>query len=154
MIVQSCRPLLNVSDIETSLRFWRDLIGFNEEQRFDRDGRALFVSLRSGDAQLMLNAHGGDPRARRARPHYTEAVLYLAVDSVHALARQLRAKGLDVPEPASQAYGLDEFTLRDPDGYEIAFTSATDAERKKRLDEKLDEALAESFPASDPPAVG
>ena len=154
MIVQSCRPLLNVNDIETSLRFWGDLIGFKVEQRFDRDGRALFVSLRSGDAHVMLNAHGGDPVARRARPHYTETVLYLAVDAVHALARQLRAKGLDVPEPESQSYGLDEFILRDPDGYEIAFTSPTDSERKKHLDEELDEALGESFPASDPPAVG
>jgi catechol 2,3-dioxygenase-like lactoylglutathione lyase family enzyme len=154
MTIKTSRTLLNVADIEKSLLFWRDLLGFAEEQRFDSGGRPVFVSLRSGDAHVMLNAHGGDPAARRARPHYTEAVLYFGVDSVHALASELRGKGQDVPEPESQSYGLDEFVLRDPDGYEIAFTSPTRDEQKKRLEDELDEAIEESFPASDPPATG
>jgi glyoxylase I family protein len=123
MTIQSCRPLLNVADIETSLSFWRDLIGFEEVQRFDYEGQLVFASLRLGDVQLMLNARGGDPAPRRARPHYTEAVIYFGVDSVHDLVRDLRAKGCDAPDPEAQEYGLDEITLRDPDGYEIAFTS-------------------------------
>jgi uncharacterized glyoxalase superfamily protein PhnB len=154
IVVRTCRPLLNVSDIEASLRFWQDTLGFEIAQRFEQAGRLVFVSLRSGDVEVMLNAHGGDPAARRARPHYTEAVLYFGVDSVHELARELRARGLNAPEPETQPYGLDEFVLRDPDGYEIAFTSPTDSAWKKHLDEELDEALEESFPASDPPAVG
>ena len=76
MIVQTCRPLLNVADIEMSLTFWRDLIGFEEMNRFDHEGELVFASLRSGDVELMLNARGGDPAPRRARPHYTEAVIY------------------------------------------------------------------------------
>ena len=154
MTIKTSRTLLNVADIEKSLLFWRDLLGLREEQRFDGGGRPVFVLLRSGDVQLMLNAHGGDPSARRARPHYTEAVFYFGVDSVHALAAELRAKGHDAPEPESQPYGLDEFVLRDPDGYEIAFTSPTKEEQKKHLDDELDEALEESFPASDSPATG
>src|SRR5580693_2890266 len=125
MIVQSCKPLLNVADIEMSLTFWRDLIGFEEMNRFDHEGELVFASLRSGDVELMLNARGGDPAPRRARPHYTEAVIYLGVPSVHDLVRSLRARGFDAPDPETQAYGLDEVTVRDPDGYEIAFTSPT-----------------------------
>jgi len=123
MTLQSCRPLLNVADIEASLGFWRDLIGFEESVRYERDGRLAFVSLRCGDVELMLNARGGDPAARRARPHYTEAVIYLGVTSVHDLVRDLRERGFDAPAPESQAYGVDEIVVRDPDGYEIAFTS-------------------------------
>jgi catechol 2,3-dioxygenase-like lactoylglutathione lyase family enzyme len=126
MTMQTCRPLLNVADIETSLRFWRDLIGFQEITRFVSEGRLAFANLRSGEVELMLNARGADPGPRRARPHYTEAVLYFGVVSVHDLVRDLRAKGCDAPDPERQDYGVDEIVLRDPDGYEIAFTSPID----------------------------
>jgi glyoxylase I family protein len=121
--LQSCRPLLNVADIETSLGFWRDLIGLEVVTRFESEGQLAFASLKSGEVELMLNFRGGDPAARRARPHYTEAVIYFGVASVHELARDLRTKGFDAPEPEAQAYGVDEIVVRDPDGYEIAFTS-------------------------------
>ncbi len=123
MTLQSCRPLLNVADIETSLGFWRDLIGLEVVTRFESEGQLAFASLKSGEVELMLNFRGGDPAARRARPHYTEAVIYFGVASVHELVRDLRAKGFDAPEPEAQAYGVDEIVVRDPDGYEIAFTS-------------------------------
>ena len=127
MTFETCRPLLNVADIDASLRFWRDLVGFEVVITYQAEGRTAFAQLKSGEAQLMLNFRGGDPAPRRARPHYTEAVFYFGVPSVHALVRALRDKGFAAPEPETQAYGLDEITVRDPDGYEIAFTSPTAA---------------------------
>jgi catechol 2,3-dioxygenase-like lactoylglutathione lyase family enzyme len=123
MTIQSCRPLLNVADVEASLGFWRDLLGFEVVTRYQAEGRLAFAQLKSGDVELMLNFRGGDPAPRRARPHYTEAVIYFGVASVHGLVRDLRGKGFEAPEPERQIYGVDEITLRDPDGYEIAFTS-------------------------------
>lgn len=127
MIVETIKPLLNVADIEVSLAFWRDLIGFEVTTRFEHEGRLAFANLRSGEVEVMLNARGGDPAGRKARPHYTEAVIYLGVPSVHALVADLRAKGFAAPEPERQDYGLDEVVVRDPDGYEIAFTSPAPA---------------------------
>lgn len=127
MELQTCRVLLNVADIETSLGFWRDLVGFEVTTRFEHEGRLAFAQLQSGEARLMLNARGGDPAPRRARPHYTEAVFYFGVPSVHDLVRDFRAKGLALPDPEREEYGLDEVVVRDPDGYEIAFTSPISA---------------------------
>jgi uncharacterized glyoxalase superfamily protein PhnB len=123
--ITSCTPLLNVADVEASLGFWRDLIGFDVTYRHEPDGRLLFASLQAGDVRLMLNGRGGDPAGRKARPHYTEAVFSFAVTSVHDLVQDLRAKGFDAPEPQAEDYGLDEIVIRDPDGYELAFTSPT-----------------------------
>jgi len=123
--ITSCTPLLNVADVEASLGFWRDLIGFEVSYRYEPDGNLMFASLQAGDVRLMLNGRGGDPAPRRARPHYTETVLSFGVGSVHDLVRDLRAKGFDAPEPQAEAYGLDEIVIRDPDGYEIAFASPT-----------------------------
>jgi uncharacterized glyoxalase superfamily protein PhnB len=83
----------------------------------------MFASLKRGDVEVMLNGRGGDPAPRRVRPHYTEAVFYFRVDDVHALHRDLAARGLAPTQPERQIYGVDEIYLRDPDGYELAFTS-------------------------------
>ena len=128
MEVTSCAPLLNVADIEASLAFWRDLLGFEVATRFESGGRLAFASLQAGEARLMLNAHGGDPAARKARPGYTDAVIYFSVASVRRLVDDLRAKGFDAPEPTREDYGVDEVLVRDPDGYEIGYTSPVGAD--------------------------
>ena len=125
--ITSCTPLLNVADVEASLGFWHGLIGFDVTYRYEPDGRLMFAGLQSGEVKLMLNGRGGDPAARRARPHYTEAVFSFGVPSVHALVADLRGKGFAAPDPEAEDYGLDEIVIRDPDGYEIAFTSPTRA---------------------------
>jgi uncharacterized glyoxalase superfamily protein PhnB len=129
--ITSCTPLLNVADVEASLDFWQGLIGFGVTYRYAPDGRLMFASLQSGEVKLMLNGRGGDPSARQARPHYTEAVLSFAAPSVHALVTELRAKGFAAPDPEAEVYG-DEIIIRDPDGYEIAFNSPTSARPENR----------------------
>jgi hypothetical protein len=76
----------------------------------------------------MLNRHGGDPAGRRARAPYTEAMVFFQVASVAELVRDLRARGFEAPDPSRESYGLDEVILRDPDGYEIGFTSPVPAD--------------------------
>jgi len=38
--MQTCRPLLNVADIEGSLTFWRDGVGFEVVTRYPSEGRS------------------------------------------------------------------------------------------------------------------
>ena len=125
MNLQGCRPLFNVADVDASVAFWQSALGLEVIFRFEDEGRAMFAQLKSGETEIMLNGRGGDPVARRARPHYTEAVFHFQVDDVHALCRDLQAKGLAPTEPERQDYGVDEIYLRDPDGYELSFTSPT-----------------------------
>lgn len=130
MTFSSCRPLFNVSDVAASVAFWRDMLGFKVTQEFEYEGALAFAQLSHGEAEIMLNGRGGDPAARKARAGYTDAVFYFRVESVHALRRDLVAKGAPVGEIEAQEYGLDEMILRDPDGYELAFTSPIDLARR------------------------
>ncbi|MDP3855740.1 VOC family protein [Phenylobacterium sp.] len=126
MTFQSCTPLLNVGSIERSLGFWRDLVGFEVVGKFEEAGVLRWIRLRSGDVDLMLNAPDKVRGKARAVPDtYTDAVLYFAVPSVQAMCEVLRAKGFDAPDPKTEDYGVEEVLLRDPDGYEVAFTSPT-----------------------------
>lgn len=126
MTLQSCTPLLNVASIERSLGFWRDLVGFEVVGQFEEAGVLRWVRLRSGEVALMLNAPDKVlGRARAAPDTYTDAVLYFGVPSVRSMCEGLRAKGFDAPDPKTEDYGVEEMLLRDPDGYEVAFTSPT-----------------------------
>jgi catechol 2,3-dioxygenase-like lactoylglutathione lyase family enzyme len=116
-------PLLNVADVAASVPLYERL-GFALEQRFEAEGALLWVRLRSGDGDLMLNLQTKiGASARRARPHYGDLVLYLRVASAHAMRDRLIAAGIEVTEVERQAYGVDECYVRDPDGYELAIVS-------------------------------
>jgi uncharacterized glyoxalase superfamily protein PhnB len=120
----SCRPLLNVADCRASLAFYHDQLGFQVLLRDAPDDRVRFASLAWGGAGLMLNQNGrARSEARLSGATFEGTVLYFQVPDARALQHAWKAKGLAVSEPEAQAYGVDEFYLRDPDGYELAFTS-------------------------------
>jgi catechol 2,3-dioxygenase-like lactoylglutathione lyase family enzyme len=119
-------PLLNVDDVSRSLAFWRDALGFEVVSSYEWEGRLAWARLRLGRVELMLNGRGGDPGHRLGRAPYTDAVLCFGLDDVHAFVRSLRAKGVQAEDPEAQEYGVDEVVLRDPDGYDLAFSSPTD----------------------------
>lgn len=123
MSVESVVPLLNVEDVARSIDFYRDALGFQVESSFEDAGRVAWARVRCADAELMLNAHGELSRERRAREGYRDVVLYLSVDSAEELHARLVGKGLAPGEIRDEAYGVREFALRDPDGYELAITS-------------------------------
>lgn len=129
--MNSLTPLLNVQDVTRSLAFWRDLLGFEVVGSYDWEGGLAWARLQRRQVQVMLNGRGGDPGHRLARERYTDAVLCFAVDDVHALVRDLRAKGLQVEDPEAQEYGLDEIVVRDPDGYDLAFSSPSDLSARR-----------------------
>jgi uncharacterized glyoxalase superfamily protein PhnB len=125
MAILGYQPLFNVADVGASIAFWQGALGFKLIQSFEYEGRLAFAQLKSGEVEIMLNGRGGDPAARLARPHYTDAVFYFRADDVHALFQDLTTKGFAPTPPERQDYGLDEMYLRDPDGYELSFTSPT-----------------------------
>ena len=123
MQVQSLTPLLYVSDPEASLAFYRDDLGFHVSARAGEGEGWLWARLENGGAALMLNSFpdGRDPATRL--PEDFGCVLYLAVDDVHALHAALVERGHAAAPPEPQDYGLDQLWLRDPDGYQLCFTS-------------------------------
>ena len=124
MTIRTLVPLLNVEDVSRSLSFYRDGLGFEIVAQHDDDDTPIWARLSAGDTEIMLNrpdhANSG---GRATRPSYGDVVLYLMVDDAASLHRALGEKGLTVGPLERQAYGVDEFQMRDPDGYEIAIGS-------------------------------
>lgn len=128
MTIRSLVPLLNVADVGRSLALYRDALGFEVEQQAEEAGAVIWARLRAGEAALMLNRPEEiDSAGRAERPSYGDVVLYLTVENAAALHETLSAApgelGLRVGPLERQDYGLLEFQLRDPDGYEVAVGS-------------------------------
>jgi DNA-binding CsgD family transcriptional regulator/catechol 2,3-dioxygenase-like lactoylglutathione lyase family enzyme len=121
--------LINVSDVERSLSFYRDLIGMKLDATWaDENGRTRWAKLiASGGSSLMLNQPSGHLLVDRAsRPAYRDAVVYLRVEStgeLEAIHRRLGESGAELGECHDEMYGQREFMVRDPDGYEIALST-------------------------------
>ncbi len=119
--------LLQVFDMPTSVRFYRDVLGFEVVQTSPREGDQFdWGLLRLGEAEVMLNTayeqefRPSQPDAVRVAAH-RDTCLYFGAPDVDAVYRHLRSQGVDVAEPKVAPYGMKQLYLRDPDGYELCF---------------------------------
>lgn len=100
-------PMLPVRHLPASIEFY-EALGFTVEARNDAWG---WAKLSCGECRLMLdqsiNTHPAAPR---------QSVLYLYPEDVVQYHKDVRAKGIDVPDLDVAFYGLTEFRLDDPDG--------------------------------------
>jgi glyoxylase I family protein len=123
--------LLQVYDMPTSVRFYRDLLGFEMVSHSPLRGgdpdRIHWCWLRLGGAEVMLNtAYEFDeerplpPDEARVAAH-GDTGLFIGCPDVDAAYEELRAKGMEVKKPHVAPYGMKQMSLRDPDGYGICF---------------------------------
>ena len=106
---------LRVSDIETSLAFWRDILGFEVTQRRDQ---AVFLSAGGYHHHIALNtwdSEGGPPPAKGTTGLFHVAILYPSrADLGRALAR-VWAAGIELTGWSDHGVSLALY-LDDPDG--------------------------------------
>ena len=126
--VQGLCPLIQVIDMPTSVRFYRDLLGFEivssspprSPDDFD------WCWLRLNDAALMLNtAYEFDSRPAQPDPAllaaHQDTCFYIGCPDVDEAYLYLHQRGFDLNEPKVAPYGMKQLYLKDPDGFAICF---------------------------------
>lgn len=119
-------PLLQIFDMPTSLRFYRDVLGFRIVEQSSPGDDCDWVWLNSGGAHLMLNTrYEKDARPPVPDParveHHDDVGLYLEADDLDTIYGHLLTHGVDAEAPKVAPYGMRQLYLKDPDGYEICF---------------------------------
>lgn len=123
-------PELGVTDIEASLRFWRDLCGF--AVLYDRPEEGFACIEREG-ARLMLDRIGSTRdwlAAPAERPFGRGMNLEIAVASVAPLLAALEGAGWPMFLPLEEksyrvgdaVVRVRQFIVQDPDGYLVRFS--------------------------------
>jgi glyoxylase I family protein len=124
--VEGLTPLIQVFDMPTSVRFYRDVLGFTVVHQSLPGDEFDWCLLRLDDSKLMLNTayekehRPAEPDPARIAAH-EDTALYFGCRDVEGTYAQLRAKGLDVKAPTVAPYGMKQLYLKDPDGYVICF---------------------------------
>lgn len=125
--VQGVSALLQVFDMPTSVRFYRDVLGFEIVETSPREGDQFdWGLLRLNNAHVMLNtAYEQDSRPSRPDPVHLAAhgdtCLYFSCPDVDAAYQHLRTHGINVQEPKVAPYGMKQLYVQDPDGYSLCF---------------------------------
>ena len=122
--VQQAVPFFMVSNIEASLRYYVDGLGFRMTRQWIDEGKLKWCWLQHGGAALMLQECRKD-RMPSGRLGEGVSVCFQCSDALsiyHAAA----ARGIKAKRPfVGNAMWVVAFS--DPDGYKIDFESPTDA---------------------------
>ncbi len=108
-----------MNDLGKSLAWYRDVLGFAVEERWERDGKLMGVSLNAGDVTFMIGQD--DWKKGRDRKKGEGFRLYCDTkQNVDALAKGIVARGGTLDSgPQDQPWGSRDFSLTDPDGFKI-----------------------------------
>ena len=107
-----------VADLARTAEFY-DRLGFRRGKQ-EPDRVTFYVNWFSVTFIARDRADDVEPREPDAAPLGSGVFLYIKVDDIEAVHRELRANGLQpASEPAVRASGNREFLLRDPDGYRL-----------------------------------
>jgi len=125
--VQQAVPFFMVNDIEASLRFYVDGIGFRKTIEWMPDGKLQWCWLEHGGAAVMLQEFwksGDHTNVPTDRVGVGVSVCFMCKDAL-ALYREFKSRGLD-PKRPFVGNGLWVTDIVDPDGYRLSFESPSD----------------------------
>jgi catechol 2,3-dioxygenase-like lactoylglutathione lyase family enzyme len=113
------RPVLHVTDVDASLRFYVERLGFTSLWRYEEDGRARVAQAERQGCALILSDQWPEKVGKglifislNAEPREAQIA---ALDTLRA---QLEARGVSVQEGS---WGYRVVVINDPDGNQLFF---------------------------------
>jgi uncharacterized glyoxalase superfamily protein PhnB len=120
---RSLQASLTVKDLEKSLAWYRDVVGFEVDRKHEREGRLRAVSLKAGDVRILINQDDGAKGWDRAKGEGFSLQI-TTEQNVDAIAKSIKQRGGTLEsEPADTPWGARIFRLRDPDGFKLTISS-------------------------------
>jgi len=113
---------LTVNDLEKSLAWYRDVVGFHVEREFERDGRKMAVSLQAGSVAILLTQDDGAKGANRLKGEGFSMMIVTAQD-VDQLAAGIKQRGGTLDSEPDTRFGRRAFRLHDPDGFKFVIST-------------------------------
>ncbi|SFI38755.1 VOC family protein [Planctomicrobium piriforme] len=114
--IRNLVPVLLVRDLDSSIRFYVDVLGFHKQWRQSTPDAGENCLLNHGTVDLLLSTgpHLG------STPQFT-GTFYLSMFDVDEFYEQIRDRADVVWPLQTMPMGQREFGIRDPDGYVLAF---------------------------------
>ena len=126
--VKQAVPFFAVSDIDRSVRFYVNGLGFEMTKHWKPQGRLRWCWLQIGDAAIMLQEYRNEDGSLRPpieKPGDGVSICFQCADAL-TIFQDARARGIDAARPfVGNAMWVTH--MLDPDGYRLEFESPTGA---------------------------
>lgn len=113
---------LTVKDLEKSVAWYRDIVGFTVDQRYERDGKLRAVSLKAGAVNILIGQDDGAKGLDRVKGEGFSLRITTAQD-IDELAQRIKDHGGVLESEPADAWGARVFRLQDPDGFRFVISS-------------------------------
>ena len=130
------RAVLHVRDVDASLRFYIDKLGFTSPWRYEADGQVFVAQVERQGAAMILSSQWPEKVGKglmfislNVEPHSHEA----SVAAVDALRRELEANGVAVRDGT---WGYRLIVTDDPDGNQLFFNYPADGAAGETADQE------------------
>jgi uncharacterized glyoxalase superfamily protein PhnB len=116
---------LTCKDLEASIRFYREAIGFAVAQSFEHEGKVVAAVVASGNCRIVLNQDDGKFGWDRIKGQgfYLQINVPVAADVDAAAARIKAAGGALLSEPEDRPWGARMFQFNDLDGFKLGVST-------------------------------
>jgi len=134
--IRQAVPFFLVGDMEVSLHFYMDGLGFTIANKWTPRGKIEWCWLQRDGVALMLQEprrDGHHYKASEGKPGIGVSICFTCEDAL-ALYREFAGRGLTVSEPFV-GNNMWVVILKDPDGYKLDFESATDVPEETKYSE-------------------
>jgi lactoylglutathione lyase len=129
--VRQAVPFFMVTNMEASLRFYTEGLGFRIDKTWTPDGKIRWCWLTLDDTSIMLQEYN-PARIPTNKLGEGVSVCFQCRDAI-ALYHQFTARGITVKHPFV-GNGLWVVVTTDPDGYTLDFESPTDVPEETLYD--------------------
>ena len=118
-------PSFTATDLQRSIAFYRDVLGFVVGEEWREDGALLGCEMRAGSVVFMLS-QDDFAKGRDRQKGLGSRLRCETAQDLDRLATEVKARGgaLD-QEPQLMAWGERQFMITDPDGFKLTFVQAT-----------------------------
>jgi lactoylglutathione lyase len=115
--LRSLEPSFTVDDLERSVRFYTDVLGFIVSERWTDGGVLRGVMLKAGVCELGLSQDDW-AKGRDRKKGQGVRIWCKTGQDVDALAARIKAAGGRLTEePTDQPWGARSLSVQDPDGF-------------------------------------
>jgi len=117
---------LTVKDLDKSLAWYRDVVGFTVSRTHEREGRVIAISLKAGSTELLIGRDDGAKGWDRVKGEGI-SLQFSTTQNIDDLAKRITDRGGVLESgPMDMPWGGRVFRLKDPDGFKLVISSVRD----------------------------
>jgi uncharacterized glyoxalase superfamily protein PhnB len=114
---------LTVNDLQKSLAWYQDVLGFTVDQKHEREGVLRAVSLKAGDVRILIGQDDGAKGRDRVKGAGLSLQITTSQNIDEIANRAKEAGGVLEGDPVEMPWGARMFRLKDPDGFLLVISS-------------------------------